>query len=525
MVRTTLLAVFLLLAFPLWAQMEGPPPPPANSAEDRPDPLALGIEREVEVIMGIDHVEYLNFQPSTARGAISVGEPSLLKYELIPQKRQITFKGVKKGRTSVTLRDDTGDIKATYLVDIKEHGQQKIIRDLQEFFKGIEGVQITTIGDAVVVQGEIVVPSDIGRVNMVLQKYQDVMNFVELSPQSKVLVAKRMQDEIQINANLKQVTVRVVNGQFWLEGTVSEEREKTRAEEIVKAYLPDNIESLARRMDTVQKVQQQPFKNFIAVNPKNTPAEVPKLLKFTAQFVELTKDYNRVFGFKWIPLMEGNGGTISIGKTQSGGVKTSSSGTLTATISNLFPKLSSAQAAGHAKVIQSGIVITEVGRSAKITKNTRKDYEVGTGENTKSSSSNAGFDLVVGDGQGDGATPRLLNDDTIETFVSVSVKMMIGSTERPEQVNNDIQTRVVIKSHESAVIGGLVANTSTTDYDKNPPGGNQAPSTGSSELFSFIRSKRFEESKSQFVVFLTPEVIESASTGIDEIKRKFRSRR
>lgn len=499
-----------------------PATPAANSAAAEVgdgDDENVALQKEIEVTLGIDHIEYLNFTPSTARGAISIGGANLLKYELIPQKRQITFKGLKKGRTSVTMRDDTGEIKAIYIVDIKEHGQQKVIRDLQEFLKDVEGVEITTIGDTVVVQGEIVVPADIGRINMVLQKYSDVMNFVELSPQSKVLVAKRMQDEIQ-QSRISGVTVRVVNGQFWLEGTVANAADKTKAENIVIAYLPDNIESLARRMDTVQKVQQTAIKNFIVVSAKPPPPEVPKLLKFTAQFVELSKDYGRVFGFSWQPLLSADSGVITVGKTTDGGVKTNSSGTLSATISNLMPKLNSALSAGHARVLQSGSVITEVGKQAKISKVTKHQFVLGSGETAKTGEAKDGFDLTIGDTNG----PVLIGDDTIEVSLGLYVYMTKTTDDAvPLEVSNNLSTRLILKSHETGVIGGLVINNYTVDYDKNPPGGRKAPEDGS-YLFSFVRSKNITEGKSQFVVFLTPEVVNSAADGVEKVKQKFRAR-
>ena len=76
------------------------------------------------------------------------------------------------------------------------------------------------------------------------------------------------------------------------------------------------------------------------------------------------------------------------------------------------------------------------------------------------------------------------------------------------------------------MIGGIFQNEKHTNYDKDPPGG---PGDFSGEdagfpLFSFVKSKSFVISKSQFVVFVTPEIIESASTGTAEIKRKFKQR-
>ena len=73
-------------------------------------------ETPVEVILGIDEVIKLNFTPSTK---VQVGNESILTYQIIPQKREITLKGLKPDRTSVTLRNSAGDIMAKYLVTIK----------------------------------------------------------------------------------------------------------------------------------------------------------------------------------------------------------------------------------------------------------------------------------------------------------------------------------------------------------------------------------------------------------------------
>ena len=104
--------------------------------------------------------------------------------------------------------------------------------------------------------------------------------------------------------------------------------------------------------------------------------------------------------------------------------------------------------------------------------------------------------------------------------IGVNVSTNVGSDPPSTQANN-ISTEIVVKSKESAVVGGIVVDKTSTDYDKLPPDEVE----GSSPLFNFIRSKNYTNSKTQFVVFVTPEIIESASTGADEIKRKFRRRR
>ena len=69
-----------------------------------------------------------------------------------------------------------------------------------------------------------------------------------------------------------------------------------------------------------------------------------------------------------------------------------------------------------------------------------------------------------------------------------------------------------------------MVNKNSTDYDKDPPGG-VTEIENAKPLFTFLRSKSMTSTKSQFVVFITPEIVDSAAEGADEIKRKFRRRR
>jgi pilus assembly protein CpaC len=467
-------------------------------------------EKKVEIVLGIDKIEKLDFAPSTK---VQVGNESILSHVIIPQKREITFKGLKPGNTSVIIRNTVGERKIKYLVNITATDQSKVVQDLKEYLGDVEGLEIGIKGSKVFVGGEIVVPSDIGKVVVVLADYPDVIQLVELSPQTQRVIAKNMQKEIQ-KSNMPDVTVRVANGLFMLEGVVSSNDDRTRAEQLAAIYVPDMIQNLARRTEAVQTAKKNIIQNFISVNAKKKPQPIPKLIKISAQFVELTKDYNKIFGFKWEPVMAGGGGSISFGKGADGGLTSSSSGTLSGTISNLFPRLASAKSAGYAKVIQSGVVITKDKVQSKLNKTSEKPFAIGTGEFVRSETATAGFDMTV--------TPTVLPQEKIDLNMSISVSANVGDP--PETISNSIQTALVVKSKESAVVGGVVINKSSTDFDRNPPGGVDEIENGQ-PLFSFIKSKAYLTNKSQFVVFVTPEVIESSSTGTEEIKRKFRSRR
>ena len=480
-------------------------------------PVSWGQEKpkkvDVEVVVGIDKVSRLNFVPSSK---IQVGNEGILSYVLIPEKKEIIFRGMKPGTTSVTVRNERGDAKIEFKVNITATDQSKVVSELRELMGEVEGLEIGVKGNHVYVGGKLVVPNDIGKIVVVLEKYPDVMRLVELSPQTQRVIARKMQEEIQKSgSNFKEVTVRVVNGLFWLEGVVTSEGEKSRAEQVALAYMPDKIESLAKRTDAVATVKRAPIQNFIVVNSKKKPPPVPKLVKIVAQFVELTKDYNQVFGFKWEPLLSGGQGSINFGKTNQGEVTSRTGNSLVGTISNLFPRLASARAAGYARVIQSGVILIKDKVQGSINKSEEKPFAIGTGEFQKSEKAVAGFNLNI--------TPTILQEEKVDLNIGLTVSASTG--EPPQTLKNTVKTALVVKNKESAVAGGIVVNKTSSDFDRTPPGGIQEPEEGTSALFSFVRSKSYTKAKSQFVVFVTPEIVTSASQGVQEVRRKFRQRR
>ncbi len=476
-------------------------------AQDEADPNEQ--LKEIEVIVGLEKIITLDFVPNSI---IKIANENLVSYQLVPQKKQVLLTGVKAGDTSLTIRDLAGDIKARYLLKVTASDQSKVVVQLKELLGDVEGLEIGIKGDLVYVGGQIVVPSDIGRVVVILDKYPDVLRLVELSPQTQLIVAKKIQDEIQ-KSNYKDVTVRVVNGIFWLEGVVNSDGEKTDVERLVTAYLPDQIQNLAIRTSSVQTIKKLPYLNLITVNEKKKQEPIDKLFKITAQFVELTKAYDKTFGFSWTPVIGAGGGSIQVGKTAGGGVTTSSQGTLAATISNLFPKLLSAKSAGHARILQSGIIIVKDQKTGTITRQTKIPFAIGTGDSTKSGTAVAGFTMAV--------TPKLLQEEKINLFINLTVSATTGD-QTPTELNNTVTTEVILKSKDAAVLGGVVSSKYTTDFDKDPP--SEETIENGSPLFSFLKSKKYSTNRSQFVLFVTPEIIDSAATGASEIERKFRKR-
>ena len=375
--------------------------------------------KEVEVVVGLEKIIQLDFVPYAGAGGVKLGNENLATLQIVPSKKQINLVGSKSGETTLNVRDAAGDIRARFLVKVTASDQSKVVVQLRDLLSDVEGLEIGIKGDSVFVGGQIVVPSDIGKVVVILDKYPDVLRLVELSPQTQLVIAKKMQEEMQ-KSNLKDVTVRVVNGSFWIEGVVGSKEESDKAEQIARAYLPDQIQNLARRADAVQTTRKPPFENLLTINAKPKPEPLPKLFKLTAQFVELTKGYDRLFAFTWTPFIGADGGQIALGKSNAGGVTTTSTGTLSATISNLFPKLNSAKSAGHARVVESGVVIVKENVPGIIKKTTTIPFQVGAVDNAKAGSAVAGFDMNI--------IPTMLQEEKINLKVVIHVSSASGDT-------------------------------------------------------------------------------------------------
>ncbi len=482
--------------------------------------------KPLELAIGIGQIEKLDFDFNTK---LTINDEDKLLIDRFPTKRQLLFNGLKPGRTNVIVRDVSGEIRLKYDVFISATGNSSIVAELRDLIGYVEGLEIKIKGGKVVVEGEIVVPEDIGRVSKVLASYPQVLTLVELSPQTQRVIARKMSDELAKN-QLKDVSVRVVNKTYWLEGVVGTAEKKKLALIIAKAYLPPKIMNLSTGDSRFATPDKDDIIDFIAVNEKKEPQPAPKMVKVTSQFVELSKSYGRIFAFKWAPLMGADQSQISFGQTASGNITSTSRGTLSATISNLFPKLNAAKTAGYARIIQSAMVIARDQLPATITKTTTIPFALGTGDFTKASSATVGITMNV--------TSKILDQEKVELATDFTVNVQNGGSAGgpPVTTSNFVKTNLVIKSKESAAIGGIVQNSSKTDFDNTSDdpapisttagagGGAGGGGGGGSPLFRLFRAKNYITLKSQYVIFLTPEIVESATAGTDEIRRKFRRR-
>lgn len=478
---------------------------------------------EISIPVGIDKVIELDFSLSAQ---MNLGDSSLLRVEPDLRRNKITLIGLKAGNTSLTLRDAVGDEKKRYLISVTSDDLSKTVAELRDLIGDVEGIEIGIRGGRVYVGGQIVVPNDIKRVAAVLESFGNtsILRLIEMSPQTQLLIAQEMQDELLRN-NFKNLTVRVINKAFWVEGTLGSQEEANVVREITKAFLPEKIEAVSSAsVSATYPEGRSAIVYFLSIDQKTQDEQnkqpIPKQVKISSQFVELKKDYSKIFGFKWAPLMSDDDSKIQIGEKQNGDVSTSSSGAFSAIISNLFPRLNSMKNAGYGRIINSGMAITKDKVQATVDRTTEIPFLTGgSGDYNRPAVANSGVTLTV--------TPTILEEENINLKVSFSVRMAnpVGGGAL-SSTNNKVDTELIVKSGETAAIGGIMQSQDLTNYDRDDPApvsssGTQSPPR---QLFGIMRSRSQNVSRNQYVVFITPEIIASASEGTTEIKNKFKKR-
>jgi len=485
--------------------------------------------RDLVLNVGEDKIVDLDFEVgSEEERYYQASNPAVVRTQLLivaGKKRQLLFKPGKKGETNVIVRDDTHRPRLIFHVNVLENNLEVRAQELRELLKDVEGIEIKIVGQKIIIDGEILVPADYGRlvaltVNDVYTK--DVLNLTTVSPIAMQVIADRIDSEIKkLVSNPKPGKyARIVNGMIFLEGEVDSDVIAKRAVEIAKAYLPEvTPANPSVALGQGQRLARSLIQNFLMI--KAPPAKKQdKLVRVTVHFVELNKEYGKVFGFRWQPSFV-SAPQVSVG-TQSNGAVGASSADFSFILSNLLPRLESAQTAGYARVLRTGTLITRSGQAAKLEDGKNIAF-VTLGGNGQPASQSTFVGLSLG------VTPQVLSGQAGQEDIQIDLEMAQSSqigrapaTGAPLTANHKIQSKIYVRNGESAAVVGVSSSDIQTNFNKDAPGG--AAGEDSAPLFNLTRAKQFSKQKGQFVIFVTPQIIENASDGTEDLKKNFRVR-
>lgn len=429
--------------------------------------------------------------------------------------RRMVFRGTTKGDATISVFDANQKVRLIFLVTVTEKSLVRKMDELKELFRDIEGIEIKIIGEKIVVDGDVLVLQDYGRIVSVLadESYSKmVINLVGISPVSLAGIAREIKR--QVNTFAPNVTTRVVNGYIFLEGTVDNLTQVKRVEDVADTYLalPENrlVSPIVRKEESAAQVQSKFRKTFIVV-AEPPPRGQDKLVRITVHFVELFKDYNKFFGFRWNPGFT-SAPSLSFGQQNDGNLGTNSS-TFSATLSNLFPKLNTLQSSGFGRILKQFVMIGKNG-TAISTGEERKVYSTVAGATGAAVQNNVGADTTIS------ITPRIFKQtEDVEMAIQFK-KTDFESGSNSVTLTKNYNGTVFVRSNESAALSASDVSQASTAFNRGPA--NDTGTEGTEAIFNLNRSKNFVKSKGQMVIFVTPQIIENASDGSEDLKKNFR---
>ncbi len=420
----------------------------------------------------------------------------------------LRFNPKHEGLCTFTLKDMKSEkIVAEFRIEVRKSKLDAVVREMQSLLGDIEGINIRIVNNKVLVDGQILLPRDMNRIYNVVSQFADqASSLVTLSP----LAQKKIAEFISRDINNPEIEVRAVNDKFILQGVASSEDEKTRAEIIAKTYVPAVILEKSEMDGVVKrpKAANDGVINLITVKA-SAPPPPGKIIQLVVHYVELKKDYAKNFRFQFTPTI-GDDSKVSFvsGDRSPGGVGT----TIAATISNLIPKLNWAKSHNHGRVLESTTMIVQDGKTGTINAYSDVPYSIATPTGQTTAFKPVGIASKI--------TPVILGErsDSISLDINFKIDTLVGtSAAGPLTSTNSIETAIVVRSGQSAAIGGLIKSRADTSY-------NNPANTPPNPIISLYASKDFNRDQSQFVVFITPIIKSSASTGSEKIKKKFRLR-
>ena len=129
-------------------------PPPAKLKKYRRSKLTrdeqegLADRRTVLVTQGEDKSIDLDFEPAARQGGISIGNPKIVATTLVKigDKRQLVFKPLAAGETTVTVRDVDGNIRLIFTVRVTATPLFTYLREIRDLLRDVEGIDIRIVG-------------------------------------------------------------------------------------------------------------------------------------------------------------------------------------------------------------------------------------------------------------------------------------------------------------------------------------------------------------------------------------------
>jgi Flp pilus assembly secretin CpaC len=428
-----------------------------------------------------------NLQFSFTVGRVDVGNPAICNFEADRKANRVTLFPNAAGETTVLVYDKSGKQRASVRIVVSSKNLQRYIQELKKILKAVEGLNIYQVESKVVVEGEVFLSEDLETVTKVVEDVPFVVNLVKLSRNAQRIIAKKIEEEI----NLAEVFVKPFKDLMILDGFVYKKDQEERATKIASLYWdPKKVQSIIEIKEEVK----QPTR--------------AKMIQINAHYIVLNKVLDRNFLFKWAPFPETQANAYLTVNPQTG--SSQFTGTLLAQFTALIPRLNYMKALGLVRVLENPMISVKSGKSASLTSGTQIMIPIAqaTGAITMSPLQ-VGMTLSV--------TPTQFKED-----IDMQISVKASSPGKPASSGsisidtNELSTQQFVRAGESVVLGGILRTSDTWIKDRQP-----TPDEADIGMFTLFKSLDANVSRQQFIIFITPTILEYAAEANHDLKDYF----
>ena len=398
---------------------------------------------------------------------IAIGNPQIADVKAFQKSNQILVTGVGVGTTDLLVWKKNGT-QQDFLVKVTARDPKEIARELKSLLQGVEGIQIKTLGDRVVIDGNALKEQDLKKISKIVKAYPQVMNLTTLSPVALDIIIKQINKEFE-NSGLDTIRAERLANQIIISGDVPKEEDKKKADMIASAF---EVKTM----------------NFVKVG-----ISLKKMIIVKVDFVEIEKGSLTEVGINW-------GDTFSVTSDATGaggfgpgdlsyafqgayGLKTTYAATLNAIKGNQ-----------KAHILAQPKLLCRSGEKAEFVAGGEVAIPMVTMTTASVEYKTYGIILSI--------SPVVDKSDHIATAIKIENSTISDFTDgKPNFQTSRVNTSINVKSGQTIVLSGLISNTTAKAIDKMP-GLGSIPVLG--ELF---KSRSFRNDKSELFIMVTPEVM------------------